>query len=204
MRQLDLCKSFVDGYEQIKKNVGLYRQPESGEVSDLCEGFSYARSKPNPIVVLDIELSLKRDPKVKVQAQDRIDLTLFNTKKKAIRFFEVKTFGNGEIWPKPKGNPKVMQQVSRYVKQATSNNEMLLASYKQYVRVTNELFGQSYQAPENVEENVDLLVFDFDHNQRRQIKETLIPLFNSKFRCSFRGHAKGATNSTLSKWWNKK
>lgn len=75
---MKVCRSFTDGYKQIKANLALYEQPESGGVFRLCKKFSaFKDGQPPAIGVLDIELSLESQETDR--SQDRIDLVLFNS-----------------------------------------------------------------------------------------------------------------------------
>jgi hypothetical protein len=110
-RQLTVCDSFEDGYQQIKNNIRLFEEPESGGVFKLCKSYScFSEKFSGPIGVLDIELSLAAHEEE--QKQDRIDLVLFHLEKRELRFFEAKTFGNKEIWPSRHG-VLVVEQIQR-------------------------------------------------------------------------------------------
>jgi hypothetical protein len=201
--RLLVCRSFSDGYSQIKSNIGLYTQPESREVSRLCKDHScFKRPHSRPIVVLDIELSLKAVDEGR--SQDRIDLVLFHLNEKRLRFVEVKTFDNKEIWPNPDGDVKVVGQIARYKRQLERNHEELTRSYRQYVCLLPDLFGIRPPEPQAVDKDVDLLVTGFDTTQLQTLKAKLLPAFGEAFRTNHRGSLARASQGTLAEWWNNK
>lgn len=198
-RSMKVCQSFRDGYSQIKANISLYEQPESGGVFKLCKKFSGFKTGDSPAIsVLDIELSLESQNTDR--SQDRIDLVLFNLSSKQIRCFEAKTLSNNEIWPR-NGDAKVRSQIARYTQQLRRRQESLLRSYKQYVRLMNRLCDVSLPEPESIDTEVDLLLFDFTSQQRKMIKDELIPEFKTEFRCCMIGSTDSAKPETLQKWW---
>lgn len=201
--RLVVCRSFREAYTQIKKNMTLHEQPESGSVFCLCKSHSCVRTPtPCPIVVLDIELSLKALDETR--KQDRIDLVLFNIKERQIRFLEVKTFDNKEIWPSAKGHAAVASQIDRYKKQLDSNYDDLIVSYRQYVQLLVDLFGVNLPEPVSIDRDVDLLLTGFDTPQLETLQTTLLPTFRNAFRTNHIGNLKGASQNTLAKWWKNK
>jgi hypothetical protein len=198
-RGLKVCESFEDGYTQIKKHVSLFEQPESGGVFKLCKAHScYRKEFAGPIGVLDIELSL--ESKDEERSQDRIDLVLFHLKEKRLRFFEVKTFENKEIWPTNDHVP-VAQQIQRYKGQLEDRKSTLLDGYKQYVQIMQHLCGSTLPEPISLDTDVDLLLIGFDTNQLKTIKSVLLPVFDKSFRSCLISGPQGATAGTLTKWW---
>jgi|GEM_PF-745351 len=201
--QLVVCRSFRDAYSQIKSHISLYEQPESGEVARLLKDHScFKTSNSGPIVVLDIELSLKALDEGR--KQDRIDLVLFHLKEKRIRFVEVKMFENKEIWPTPEGKVAITGQIARYKRQRDQNCNELTQSYCQYVCLLRDLFGTKLPEPEAIDENVDLLITGFDTPQLQILQKKLLPAFGKTFRTSLRGSLSGASQGTLAKWWKKR
>ena len=201
--RLLVCPSFCEGYSQIKNNISLHEQPESGGVFSLCKRHScFKRPTPKSIVVLDIELSLKALEESR--KQDRIDLVLFNVKEKQLRFFEVKTFDNKEIWPSPEGHVKVTAQIARYKNQLDRNYHELMDSYRQYVRLIRDLCEVTLPEPDSIDKDVDLLVTGFDTQQLNTLTTTLLPAFGNAFRTHLIGNLDGASQGTLAKWWKNK
>jgi hypothetical protein len=60
----------------------------------------------------------------------------------------------------------------------------------------------SLPEPENLDTEVDLLLFGFTSQQQKMIKEELIPEFKDDFRCCMIGSTNNTTAKTLQKWWN--
>ena len=182
-----LIRDFKEGYTRIKENCSLHSGLEASGVAEIYEKSSYLKTDQN-VVVLDIEASLKALAKEeewsdelpddgKKRKQDRLDLLLFNKSERCLQFFEVKHFGNKELWSKPGTPPEVVSQMLGYNKQLEERNEELLQAYKDYARTVRELFGLSEESmpnPVSLEKDVVLLVFDFDIRQREKLHELLI------------------------------
>ena len=187
LQKAKLITDFMDGYCRIKENCSLYSGVEAKGVSSLFSKSSYALPNPNTgipkIVVLDIEVSLKALDDLEAissetqSSQDRIDLLLFNTKTKKLQFFEVKHFSNSEIWSEKGTKPDVIKQIQRYNLQIVKNREGILSAYKEYVKTARELFDLTkldLPDPEQLSDEVILLVFGFDSHQKKKIDELLI------------------------------
>ena len=198
--QSKVCNTFKDGYSQIKAHLALYEQPESGGVFKLCKAFScFAKTFAGPIGVFDIELSLEATDEDR--SQDRLDLILFHLVERRLRFFEVKTFANKEIWP-TNGNVAVVDQIARYEEQLIQREQEVIDGYQQYVRLMNRLCGVNLPEPTYVDREPDLLLIDYDSNQYQTIQNVLLPAFDGAFRCCSIGDPKRAKPSTLASWWN--
>lgn len=198
--QLRVCGSFEDGYEQIKKNIVLFEQPESGGVFQLCRRHSFYKTDfVGPIGVLDIEVSLEAEDEER--SQDRMDLVLYHKERRQLRFFEAKTFDNTEIWP-TKGDALVVQQILRYTDQLKQRNDELLAGYGRYVKIMNHLCGTKLSHPLSIDTDVDLLLFGFDTLQLRTIQNVLLPAYGDSFRSCLIGKPRRARPETLATWWN--
>jgi len=185
-----LIMDFVTGYHRIKENCSLYSGVEAAGVSALFTKSSYALRKPKSnspkIVVLDIEVSLKAldevlenepDSKKKQRNQDRIDLLLYNKGTRTLQFFEVKHFSNSEIWSEKGTEPDVVKQVKRYNQQLVKKRVDILNAYKEYVKAARDLFGLNEPElpdPEHLSDEVILLVFGFDTDQKKKIDRLLI------------------------------
>lgn len=198
LADLKLCKSFFDGYEQILKNTALYAEPESKQVSRLWQKHSYCMRNSGPIVALDIELSLNANEEGK---SDRIDLVLFNTISKVLRFYEVKTFQNREIRAF-QGQVAVVAQVDRYNEQINRRSAELIAMYQQYVGIVNQLFDTTLPEPEGLCSKVDLLVCDYKTNEEMEFREKILPpILKADILCKSIGNAGNVSQKTLNKWW---
>ena len=154
--------SFVDGYARIKENCSLYAGIESNGVSCIYSNYSYV-SSTSGIVVLDIEVSLESLDMDK--NQDRIDILLFDKSKKKLIFCEAKHYSNKEIWSQKGSSPDVVEQVQRYVKQIGAKRDYVLQEYGNYVNTANKLFSLNLPCPDNINQQVVLMVFGFDRDQ---------------------------------------
>lgn len=159
---LERIDRFVDGYMRIKENCSLYAGIESSGVASICGNYSYAASM-SEIVVLDIEVSLESLDSDR--NQDRIDILLFDRRKKQLIFCEAKHYSNKEILSQKGSSPDVVGQVQRYVKQLEAKGDDILREYGNYVDAVNKLFELNLSYPESIEPNVVLMVFGFDKDQ---------------------------------------
>lgn len=159
---LERIENYVDGYTRIKENCSLYAGIESSGVACIYSSYSYAASM-SEVVVLDIEVSLESLDSDR--NQDRIDILLFNKRKKQLIFCEAKHYSNKEIWSQKGSSPDVVGQVKRYVKQIGAKGDVILREYGNYVNVINKLFALNIPHPESIEQNVILMVFGFDKDQ---------------------------------------
>ncbi len=177
---LQAIDNFVEGYERIKENCSLYSGIEASGVARISGDYSCAKKNKNHrVVVLDIEVSLKRekeadDPETQEKDRsksDRIDLLLFDTKSRLLRFFEAKDFSNSEIRAVTGRTPKIVTQMKRYKKQLNTPTvrQELLAGYSAHVDVINQLFDleQPLPIPRDIDPLPRLLVFGFDEQQRK-------------------------------------
>lgn len=196
---LKMCTSFRDGYEQIRKNTRLYKDPESEQVAHVWNAHSCCRNDSGPIVVLDIELSLNAKDDGR-EGADRIDLILFDTTTRCLHLFEVKTFQNQEIKAKPTVGPAaVVEQIARYKRQLQNKN--VVEMYEQYVCIVNRLFDKNLPSPIAVSPKVKLLVFNYDGGQEEDaVKVITNQLLEHDIVCRSRGRAKGANQGTLKSW----
>jgi hypothetical protein len=180
---LEAISSFVEGYKRIKDNCSLYSGVEAEGVSHVYGEFSCARSdRTERVVVLDIEVSLRRNGEskepepgtVKRASSDQIDLLLFDTKSRALRFFEAKDFSNREIRALQTNAPKIEKQMKRYREQLENPDvrEEMLKGYRKHVAVINQLFEpkQHLPEPEVIDPIPRVLVFGFDSSQYKKLK----------------------------------
>jgi hypothetical protein len=172
---LQAISSFVEGYERIKENCSLYSGAEAQGVAQVYGRFSCAKhAREHHVVVLDIEVSLRRNGSDDVPepgeatraSSDRIDLLLFDTKSRLLRFFEAKDFSNGEIRAAKGYTPRIVKQMERYQKQLDDAHirEEILSAYKAHADVINRLFDPEMPLPmpEHIDPNPRLLLFGFD------------------------------------------
>ena len=154
-----LISDFSGNYKRIKENCSLYSGVEAQGVSEIYHKHSYLSNED--IVVLDIEVSFKAIDENK--KQDRIDILLYDTKKRKLKFVEAKHFSNSEIWSKSK--PKVIKQIDKYQEQIAKKKPEIIKAYENYITVINKIFDKKLPLPNEVDEEVSLLIFGFDKNQ---------------------------------------
>lgn len=167
--------NFVDGYQRIKENCARYSGKEAVGVSQIYSRYSCAKSPADDVVVLDIEVSLRKENDEYVVEQedtsragsDRMDLLLLDTVSSELCFFEAKHYSNNDIRGK---KPKIVDQMRRYSKQLDSlqvHGEMVSA-YKAHTEAINGVFGPEVQLrePKKIDPYPCLLVFGFDKEQR--------------------------------------
>jgi hypothetical protein len=174
-------KTFKEGYERIKENCSHYSGVEAQGISEVYGKFSCAKNhRSNTVVVLDIEISLRRDgegkeaePGTTARANsDRIDLLFLDTESGILRFFEAKDYSNDEIRAKQGYEPRIVKQMLRYEKQLDRVSEEILEGYQAYVEVINKLFKPEppLPTPLAVDPIPRLLIFGFDMEQQEKLK----------------------------------
>ena len=165
LNNLKKIETYLEGYDRIKENCSLYAGVEAIGVSELYGKYSYL-SNGNKVVVLDIEVAFKAEDEADDRRMNRVDILLFDTKTATLRFYEAKHYTNKEIWREQGTKPPVVEQVKRYEKQIKDNKVRILDTYKAYVEILNNLFDITLPTPKVLDNNVGLLVFGFDENQR--------------------------------------
>jgi hypothetical protein len=165
--------NFLTGYDRMRELCGKYSGEEACGVSAICCKYNYRNSNPGDIVVLDIEVAFRNVSKELADAParndptiDKIDMLLFNTKIGALRFYEAKHFSNPELSAQKGDQPPVVSQVRRYEAQIKNNRPEILKQYARYIGVINELLGRTFEVPRSIDDNVPLLVFGFDADQK--------------------------------------
>lgn len=155
-----LASDFKSNYLRIKENCSNYSGIEDSGVSDLYHKHSYLSN--SNVVVLDIEISFKSRNKEK--KQDRIDILLFNKESKTLHFVEAKHFSNKEIWSTTV--PKVIGQIKRYESQIAERKIEILSTYSKYIEIINRIFNISLPEATKIDDDVTLLIFGFDNDQK--------------------------------------
>jgi len=163
-----LASDFESNYQRIKENCSNYSGIEASGVSDLYHKHSYLSN--SNVLVLDIEISF--ESLNEKNNQDRIDILLYNKDSKTLQFVEAKHFSNKEIWSKT--TPKVISQIKRYESQIAKRKSEILLEYTEYVKIVNAIFAISLPEPTDIEDNVTLLVFGFDNDQKNGRLKKLI------------------------------
>lgn len=181
---------FVKGYERIKENCSLYAGEEADGVSQVYSKYSYATCKSD-IVVLDIEATFSSSER----KTDKIDLLLYDNKKKRLKFYEAKHFSNSEIWGT---EPKVINQIKRYEKQIKVSEDNIVKAYVDYINTVNKLFGLDLNKPKGIDTDVALLIFGFDNDQLKGSLDNQIKKLRDKGVKTYKiGGIKGLKIKTL-------
>lgn len=165
---LGSIKPIVDmdaNYKLIKENAKNYAGVEAEGISNL---YKYNFLTQGDYILLDTEIAFYDD-----ESKDRIDLLVFDTLHKELKFIEAKDFTNGELWAKENASPKVVEQIQRYNTRVANNKEEILAEYQSYVDLINRHFETSLPKPESICEDVSLFMFGFDNNQKEKIERLL-------------------------------
>ena len=163
-----LASDFETNYQRIKENCSNYSGIEASGVSDIYHKHSYLSN--SNVLVLDIEISFESlDEK---NNQDRIDILLYNKNSTTLQFVEAKHFSNKEIWSRT--TPKVISQIKRYESQIAIRKSEILLEYTEYIKIVNGIFGISLPVPTAIDDNVTLLIFGFDNDQKNGRLKNLI------------------------------
>ena len=169
-----LASDFESSYLRIKENCSNYTGIEALGVSEIYHKHSYLSD--SNIIVLDVEISFEslNDE----NNQDRIDILLFNKDSRTLQFVEAKHFSNNEIWSRT--TPKVISQIKRYESQIAKRKPEILSEYIDYIKIINRIFSLILPEPVEVDNNVTLLIFGFDNDQKSGRLKKLI-LQNRKY-----------------------
>lgn len=210
-----LISDFVEGYARIKENCARYSGLEAQGVASLYERFSCAKKNESPVVVLDIEVALKKEPSLQTMddtvivndgqraGQDRIDLLLFCTQTKMLRFFEAKHFSyTSALRSKESGKEKVITQIKSYRNQLKREDKCkkILSEYKEHVKIINELFSTDLPYPEKIDREPKLLIFGFDSDQQQRLEKSTLNSLNGENVSSYAiGDITGCNIETLFK-----
>ena len=163
-----LASNFENNYQRIKENCSNYSGIEASGVSNLYHKHSYLSN--SNVIVLDIEISF--ESLNEENHQDRIDILLFNKDSKTLQFVEAKHFSNNEIWSKTV--PKVIGQIKRYESQIAKRKIEILSAYSEYIKIINRIFNISLPEATKIDDNVTLLIFGFDNDQKKGRLKKLI------------------------------
>ncbi len=195
LRKVSLISDFSEGYKKIAANCAKYSGIEADGVSSLYHKFSPLSD--NDIIVLDIEISFSSEGKNK----DRVDILLYHKSLKKLQFVEAKDYSNPEIWSQ--STPPVIGQLERYKSQIRDRKNEIISAYAEHIKVVNRLFEIDLSTPNSLDEEVTLLIFGFDDNQKEgRLKERVVSnveYSGNKVHCI--GNIKTASISSL---WNAK
>lgn len=171
---LNPIDSFANVYDRIKENCALYSGPEAQGVSEVLRAFGkFVNGKAQSIIPLDIEICFDAadaepfEADSSKQRMDRIDILFYDMNTGVLRFCEAKHFSNKEIWSTESTHPRVIGQLCKYRRQIDERKDNILAEYKTYVGLLNQLLGISIPEPKSIDGNIPvfLLVFGFDRDQ---------------------------------------
>lgn len=178
LKEMVPVKDFSGSYDRIKENCGNYTSVEPFGVSRLYRFSPFVRH-PGRYVLLDVEVSLKQDPRLDDEPgydednirrkMDRIDILLYDLKDCVLHFIEAKDFSNSEIWSKDK--PKVIEQVQKYDKQLVQREDEILKAYSDYVSLMKDLFPVELEKPKNLIRETGLYIFGYDGYQQKIVLE---------------------------------
>lgn len=169
LSSIKLATDFETNYERIKENCSKYSGVEATGVSEIYHEHSFL-SNSNTIV-LDIEVAFRTEDASR--KQDRVDVVLYNLKTQRIHFVEAKHFSNKELFST--SHPKVLSQLKRYQLQITTGSTNILREYRNLVDTINSIFKQTIPMPVDIDENVILLIFGFDADQKNgRLKKSIL------------------------------
>lgn len=185
---IPMASSFYDAYSKIKKLCSLYAGKESRGVSQILRQFSNiipnntSKCTTSLIIPLDIEVCLTKNYTTcnedeAIKENERIDIVFFDMGcKKCLRFCEVKHYSNKDIRAKHGNKPVVINQIQGYHKEIIEHHNDILSAYKEYIDRLNLLFNCSIPRPESIDDNIILLVFGFDEDQKNgRLNQLLSP-----------------------------
>jgi len=164
-----LSSDFYNGRDDIKKNCKMYAGDEAKGVAEIYSKYSYLKSEKN-IVVLDIEYSFEAEEREGYdrKVRDRVDILLLDIENEKLFFVEAKHFSNKELWSTT--TPDVINQIEKYEQHIKNEKTIILNKYKQNIELLNKLFEEDLKKklpqPKDIDDNVILLVFGFDKDQR--------------------------------------
>ena len=186
-----VISNFFDGYDRIKKNCEQYSKKSEAEgVSWVYHKYPYNSAKSN-VVVLDVEITASGE-------KDRIDILLFNKQQQTLRFIEAKLFSNDDI--RSKTRPKVIDQLDGYKDMIKKRHDEFLSAYQKYIDTLNSIFGLKLPKPKKIDDNLGLLIFGFDEDQRAgRLQRDIKKLKSYGALCYPIGEIKGINAETL---WN--
>lgn len=169
LKDLKPIEDFTEGYEKIKACCKVYSaKSEACNVAKLFKNYSYV-NRGEDKVLLDIEAAM--DSESGDKNIDRFDLVLFDTKEAALQIVEAKLFSNNEIRAEKNSVPSVVGQIERYEKNIAAHGNKIITAYQNYVKIVNELFNLNLPEPQCINNNVNLLIFDFDDMQKEKLKK---------------------------------
>jgi hypothetical protein len=169
IKNVKIVNNFSEQYKEIKENCANYSGIEAQGVYYLCKNNSFINSDKN-VVVLDIEICFdvykeEAELDTKEKKLDRIDILLYSTKERLLKFVEAKHFSNPELWSKENTPPRIKTQIDRYNRQINNKKEEIKNAYSNYVKIMNELFELDLKEPRDIKDDCGLYIFGYDKDQ---------------------------------------
>lgn len=199
---LEPIKDFISGYEDIKTLCALYSDLEPKGVSGLYARYGFS-SGESPVVVLDVEASFDgtsapSEDDVE-RRQNRVDIVLFEIATRALTFVEAKRYQNPELYSSNEQAPPIVSQINRYRWHVEHQRDEILSAYTTYIEDVRRIFGLEYPTPTSIDDNVMLLVFEYDGKQEEAVREWKQTV-DKHVCCESIGHLPPKKSSTLTKW----
>ncbi len=167
IKTLEISTSFVNSYNDIKKNCEIHGTVEATAVSSLYKNNGIKQK--DGVILLDTEIAFYND-----KTKDRIDLLLYNLSSKTLVFCEAKHFSNKELWASVGKKPDVIEQIKRYNNTILEiGAEKIIDEYGKYIKIMNDLFDTQIPLPEKLIQNVGLVITGYDSNQKTKIEKLL-------------------------------
>jgi len=180
LKHMSVIEKFIDGYDAIKERATKYAGIEASGVSALYKFAPTLKNLDEQYFLVDTEVVFNAANDTENQESDdsrktdRIDILLYDNHKRQLLFCEAKHFSNSELWAKSNSKPKVVSQLNKYNNQISSKTKSIISEYENTFAEYNQLMGTKLQSPLSVCKQCGLLIFGFDRNQMKRIKELLI------------------------------
>lgn len=162
------ASNFYTNYDRIKENCSKFSGIEASGVSEIYHKHSYFSN--SNVVVLDIEISFASF--TPGRSRDIVDILLYEKDSGKLQFVEAKHFSNKEIWSNT--TPDVINQIGRYASQISNRKQYIVQEYTKYVNALNRLFNLNLNSPSDINDEVILLIFGFDNDQKNGRLKKLI------------------------------
>lgn len=150
--------SFILEYEDVKKRCASKNAPEADAVSVL---YKYNVLSDSDVILLDTEVCFPYDKELqntKEKKLNRIDVLFYKKSTQTLVFCEVKMKGNSELGSGSMENIPVVKQVLRYENLIKKNESIIIDEYKEFIKVSNNIFDTTISEPLKVFKRVGLLV----------------------------------------------
>ena len=129
----ECCNYCSDGKEQTERKI--------------MKAYVPVFNNKKTVIVLDREIRINEDNKTKC------DWLLYNTQTRKLKFVEVKLSNNSCLEMHRDGTFDVMKQLDGYSDQYNKYHDIIIAQYRNYVKILNRLLGTSLPEPEAMLDN---------------------------------------------------